>query len=352
MGLLRYYRGPGIDQTPTGAPGPAIAVRNSWSDRKTPFPKAHIGDTGSKRAFRKEVQHAIAVNGWQTGAGNVFIVYTGPGYQSGLTAGLCGEHSAYQDPVSKDVVPYAYIPRPGLASACISGKYLHPYNPTPSGSVRIDGAISTAWHELAEMLTDPEPNSGYSDAHQGEIGDICRESWPNVTGKNHHNVVLHGHEYLVQAIWVRAAGGCVTTEGPNLSQSWHSFQFGLAPATAVTFTVHDGSHNGTLEVTDAYCQGDRFEIWDNGHKLGPTSYIINVGCPKPSLKNPQKAFTNGGWSAGTYTLPKGPQHISIQVIQNALQSTGGAAFYATSQPSSPGTVLQRPGHHIRHATNG
>lgn len=330
--LLRYYRGPGIDGSADGAPGPVVRLAATWSDRKTPLPKAHIGTAASRADFRKEVQHAIFVNKWPVSAGNVFIVFTGPGYQSGITAKLCGEHSWYTDTKTASVVPYAYVPRPGLLT-CTSGSGTLPINPTPSGSVRTDGAVSVAWHELAEMLTDPQPDSGYVDPRYDEIGDICRDSWPDVTGKNHHNVVLHGHDYLVQAIWVRAAGGCAIRPAPNLNGHWHGFNFHLAPSTAVKFTVQDGKKTATLEVTDAFCPGDRFRVWDNGKDIGPTSFVPNIGCSGPSTTDPQTAFTNGGWSAGTYILPKGTQHISIQVIQNAAGTIDGRAFYAVA-PSS------------------
>jgi hypothetical protein len=342
IGLLRYYPGPGVDNSPSGAPGPSAVLGGTWSDTTTPFPKAHIGTRASKIAFRNEVQHAISTNLWPTGPGNVFMVFTGRGYQAGLTAGLCGEHSWYLDAPTGNIVPYAYIPRPGLLT-CTSGSSL-PINPTPSGSVRIDGAVSTGWHELAEMLTDPQPNTGYSDSTQGEIADICRFVWPNVTGRNHHNVVLNGHDYLVQGIWVRPAGGCVVSDPPDLSSGWTDFSFGQAPSTAVQFTVNGGSHRSTLEVTDAFCQGDRFTIWDNGKNLGPTSYVSNIGCAGPNQPDPQTAFMDGGWSAGTYVLPKGTQQISIQVIQNAAGTTDGDGFFTVSSP----ITIQAAHHAIIH----
>ncbi|HEY5011986.1 MAG TPA: hypothetical protein VIK61_04680 [Acidimicrobiia bacterium] len=339
--LLKNYAAPDLATSAIGRPT-NVTLGGTYHDTTTPLPTTQIGTPETDAAVLSEVQHAISVNLWPTGPHHLFLVFTGPGYQAGLTARLCGEHSFYFDAPTGYDVPYGFIPRPGLATCTPWGS--NGINPTPSGSVRIDGALSTTWHEIAEALTDPVPRTGYDDPNYDEIADVCRTSYPNVTGGDNHNVVLNGHDYLVQGVWAIALGGCVVSGPPDLSADWIAFDFPAAPSTAITFTVYGGSTTSTLEVTDEYCQGDQFEIWDNGKDLGPTSYAIDSQCNGPNTGDAQTAFTDGGWSAGTFTLPAGTQSVSIQVKTNVTGSPTGTAAFAASAPTSaaqPGSIGQR-----------
>jgi hypothetical protein len=204
METLQGYLGKGIDGSPAGFPGPSVTVAGVWHDTKSPLPTGKMESASAEAAVLKELNRAIDVNRWPTTAGNVFMIFTGPGYQTTLLSGECGWHTAGRDSSGTEV-PYAFIPRPGLPScaASLRSGYI---NPTPSGSARHDAAVTIAWHEFVEMLTDPVPLTGYDDASrgpQGEVADVCSETFPGLAGSNHNDVTLDGHDYLVQGVWDR-----------------------------------------------------------------------------------------------------------------------------------------------------
>lgn len=210
ISTLAPYTGPGIDSSPTGPPGPIVTVAGVFHDTVNPLPTGNDNSIPVHQAVVKELNSVSAQQNWPDSAGNVFLVLTGPGYQANST--VCGWHDGGTDSSNGDQVPYAFIPRPSLTlkTYCDTGGY----NPTPSGSVRHDSGVNTTWHELAEMLTDPLPLTGYNDPSQpvppgGEIGDVCEGQFPGVTGSNHHDIVLNGHPYLVQGIWSPRAQACV-----------------------------------------------------------------------------------------------------------------------------------------------
>jgi len=325
LNSLSIYQGPGVAGGPVAGPPGSIASVTSWSDRSTPLPSGKVDSSSVYKSVAREVLHAITYNKWPTGVGNAFLVYTGPGYESGATNYACAWH--FDEKTSTgDVVPYAFVPRPGVPG-CIARLPSGYINPTPSGSVRQDGAISLTWHELAETLTDPIPFSGYTSS-SGEIADPCTHSFPGYSKAHQYDEVLNGHNYLIQGIWNVHAGGCTLTGlAPVITSAWNAFGFGQSPSTATTFSVVAGRGGSTLEVTDVLCRGDRFEIWDNGIDLGATSYVDNSGCSGTSVSDPSAAFADPTYSTGTYFLPSGTNQISIQVIQNAATTASGSAYY-------------------------
>lgn len=84
-------------------------------------------------------------------------------------------------------------PGSGCDAACGSG-------------TELENQESVHTHELAEAITDPEPNAhpAWFDTHtRMEIADIC-EDLPSVL------VQLHGHNYTLCQLWSNEANACVT----------------------------------------------------------------------------------------------------------------------------------------------
>lgn len=340
MGTLGEYKGPGIDGTAAGVPGPAIHLAGIWHDSTSPLPTGAVGSQGVYQAVVNELNRVTTLRRWSARPGTVFMIFTGPGYQA--NSSICGWHSSGTDSQSGKQVPFAFVPRPGLTLSVI-GCSVASFFDTPSGSVRQDSGVNSAWHELAEMLSDPVPVTGYatSAGAKGEIGDLCEGQYPGVTGSDHHDVVLNGHEYLVQGIWSNLARGCVVAPAPP-PVAWQSFDFDTAPSTATVFSVLTGAKGSTLEVTDAYCPGDRFAVYDNGTLIGTTSDVpTSPGCDGPDwTDSATTAFKDPAFSHGVFQLAPGSHEIEIDVTQNADDSDAvGSAFYGytgavpTSRPS-------------------
>jgi hypothetical protein len=107
---------------------------------------------------------------------------------------FCSYHSSF---VSSSSAPIRYAVIPDLGScfgACVGG------------TVLINATTANSWHELTEMLTDPELGTGWYDPVAGEISDICSQDTVTVIAGN-------GIPYLVVKPWSNAQGNCVIS-GP------------------------------------------------------------------------------------------------------------------------------------------
>ncbi len=138
-------------------------------------------------------------------------------------AAYCAYHSAFNSP--SGVIVYANDPYVTGKFGCDDGN--HP-NGKPSDGA-IEGGLS---HEHNESVTDPEPNSGWTDlgGSGGENGDKCRTFEPSTefgtplgtteSGAK-YNQVINGHFYWYQQEW--------SNEGRQCMQRWSP---GNVPATA------------------------------------------------------------------------------------------------------------------------
>lgn len=104
---------------------------------------------------------------------------------------------------------------------------------------------------------------------------------------------------------------------------WYSFEWaedGLSPV--FTFTT-DGT--GRLRVTDAYCRGDVFEIYDNGALIGTTPVVpVDDDCNEPQPRKPGGAFRDPTYSHGVFVLDGGDHELQLLAIVNFF---GGGAGY-------------------------
>jgi len=95
--------------------------------------------------------------------------------------GLCGAHGYGPQPPGTRAY-YIFIPYQTDGNSC--------------GNT-LDTASWVAGHELAEVITDPIPYTGWV-GPAGEIGDECQDSRENVS--------LSGVTFYMQALWSNATG--------------------------------------------------------------------------------------------------------------------------------------------------
>lgn len=76
-----------------------------------------------------------------------------------------------------------------------------------------------------------------------------------------------------------------------------------------------------VRITDDFCPGDRFRIYDNDVSLGETSDVETGGCVE---QGPDAAFANPAYSSGSFLLGPGSHSITIQVIANPF--SGGRGY--------------------------
>ncbi len=205
-----------------------VTYGGSWTDTANPYP--HAGTTADPLLdsdIQDEVDAAISANGWATGLGNMFFVYTEKGIESCTDGthtsctpgfanppnknGYCAYHYNFNSGANERI--YANMPYGGTWTG--SGYCLN-NNGYPNGSYRNDEdtEISVTSHEQIEAMTDPEPNSNWTDGSCGtktnplpcgEIGDKCAYDFSLVTpSADGSDMTLHGHHYNVQPEWSNA----------------------------------------------------------------------------------------------------------------------------------------------------
>ncbi|PJF18068.1 putative membrane protein [Paramicrosporidium saccamoebae] len=81
-----------------------------------------------------------------------------------------------------------------------------------------------------------------------------------------------------------------------------------------------------LEITDLYCKGDQFGIFDHESLLGSTG-DADSNCTENG-ENPNDAVA-GGWSTAKFFLPTGNHNVTVLVLKNPYKE-GSAAIRLTS----------------------
>lgn len=100
--------------------------------------------------------------------------------------------------------------------------------------------------------------------------------------------------------------------GPDETFSPNEFTFN-APAKVI------------LNVTDAFCKGDRFQVFDNGGLtvIGTTSVPVDESPDCSSEVDPEAAFGDATYSSGSFLLEPGPHHIKIKVVDSPFGTGQG-----------------------------
>jgi hypothetical protein len=111
---------------------------------------------------------------------------------------------------------------------------------------------------------------------------------------------------------------------PVDAAGWTVFSWGadgLNVEGPFTFT-----HSGpvVVRVTDAFCRGDEFELFDAGVSVGRTSAVAtDLNCSGGPVA-PDELFLDPTYSHGSFTLGPGSHSITIVAVENPFG--GGAAF--------------------------
>lgn len=190
---------------PTGA-----VLADAFVDT-SPYPSApFILDSD----IRREVVHAMSVNGWKPGIGHAFFVFTALnrlicspfGTCSAPASSLCAYHFGFG--TAAGPVLYAAMPYAGNSLAGCYG-----LADSPNRDIDADAEINLASHEQMEIATDPEATGWFGPGGIfDEIGDKCAGVFGPVNAKG-ADVVFKGHAYIVQEEWDNTVSGCALT-GP------------------------------------------------------------------------------------------------------------------------------------------
>jgi hypothetical protein len=137
-------------------------------------------------------------------------------------------------------------------------------------------------------------------------------------------------------VTLAAAGAANATTKITVDSGWQSFITGggLDGASTAGPWVFTSSTVVKLTVTDAFCRGDQFRVYDKDVLLGSTSEVASEfpACPFelffPALARADAALADPGFSHGVFFV--GPGSHAIEFENKALwsdTSTGTGAFF-------------------------
>lgn len=104
---------------------------------------------------------------------------------------------------------------------------------------------------------------------------------------------------------------------------WHKFIFGKAGTEVEQRFVFTLRNKAFLDITDYYCPGDSFRVYDNGVCIGRTPLKRANECKDKTL-DPQVAFKSDKWSHRSFELGKGKHIITIKVVRSPYCGGAGA----------------------------
>lgn len=109
----------------------------------------------------------------------------------------------------------------------------------------------------------------------------------------------------------------------QLGEGWRRFDFGKAGSFVSTNFIIEVSQPVILKVTDYFCAGDRFAVYDNETLLGESSKAEFDEC-KTTSNSPDWAYTHSDWSSFSFSLEPGFHTIIIKVLQSPYNEGYGA----------------------------
>jgi hypothetical protein len=113
--------------------------------------------------------------------------------------------------------------------------------------------------------------------------------------------------------------------GFQVGGGWYPFNCpsSVCEPIQVPFTFRSESQV-TVVVTDAWVNGDQFEVFDSGVSLGQTSAPGDDGRTAPD--DPCAALIDPAWTSGVFTLGPGDHSITIKVLRFASGWSEGGGY--------------------------
>lgn len=154
---------------------------------------------------------------------------------------------------------------------------------------------------------------------------------------------------VITAIGTAAIGAGVASSAEaatlTVGETWSSFEFGGEGSIAYDYSTGDTSWNfsiglgkiGLLQVTDAFLKGDIFSVFNFGALLGQTSQVLKEDS---WVGDPNIAFTDPGFSSGTFKLGAGDHSISL--LASVSPWGAGGAYFRVLEVDAPEEEVPEP----------
>ncbi len=132
-----------------------------------------------------------------------------------------------------------------------------------------------------------------------------------------------------------AVGSSPHTTDAVVNSGWRRFFWDGHTITLITFR---STRPTLLTVTDAFCRGDVFRLWDGQRLVGDTSGVPADGCAGPAIERPWRALQDDSYSHGSFVLRPGMHVIRLRAVVNPYH--GGGAFFRLDSPGQVWGVLR------------
>jgi hypothetical protein len=113
---------------------------------------------------------------------------------------------------------------------------------------------------------------------------------------------------------------------------WTSFTFGNTGTTVSTTFLFSSAKDVDLFVTDAFCPGDAFNVFEDATFIGNTAPKPVKNCDRP-ITDPNQALFDADFSSGAFFFKKGTHRIQMTVAKAAV-AAGGSAFITAQEAKS------------------
>ncbi len=160
--------------------------------------------------LQTEITRVITANGWPTGLGTMYFIFTPKNVGSCFSSSACAfsYYCAYHSQIGSGQAATLYANMPYAAwvpAACGSGQ-------SPNGD-DADSTINVTSHEHNEAITDPLGTAWY-DRRGYENGDKCAWNFGTAIGSTaygKYNQAIGTGVYYMQQEWSNHSSGCVLT---------------------------------------------------------------------------------------------------------------------------------------------
>jgi hypothetical protein len=250
---------------------PATYLVGTWYDTTNAVPTTPTASDIAAEAQRAMTHFSL------TGYNTVnYVIATPTGHSTSDFAANGGPYCAWHSTTTlggSALIPYTNFPYQSDAGSSCGANSV---NSGSSGT--LDGVSIVGGHEIAETITDPEPNSGWVDSSSQEIGDKC--AWTGLA-----NLSTTQGTFAVQPLWSNAITGCTLSyqsSAPTKTCTNDSYGYCLQVIS---------THNHTLTCDSTGRGASHFlkteYLWNSGVYAGKYEADgWNTGCPDGTSWSP------------------------------------------------------------------